>query len=86
VGVLLVAAGMLRLGFLADFISAPVLAGFDAELRERGIVLWMVNLNERPLDMLRRSPEAGEYEPRLFHELDEAVAAFDPRTSPPPSA
>jgi hypothetical protein len=47
----------------------------------------MVNLNERPLDMLRRSPEAERYEPRLYLEVDDAVAAFaDPRTSPPPSA
>jgi sulfate permease, SulP family len=30
VGVILVAAGLLRLGFLADFISSPVLAGFKA--------------------------------------------------------
>jgi hypothetical protein len=43
--------------------------------------------NDRPLDMLRRAPEAGAYTPRLFHELDDAVAAFaDPRTSSPPSA
>ena len=47
----------------------------------------MVNLNERPLDMLRRAPEAELYEPCLYRELDHAVAAFaDPRTSPPPSA
>ena len=30
VGALLLGAGVLRLGFLADFISAPVLAGFKA--------------------------------------------------------
>jgi sulfate permease, SulP family len=70
-----------------DVTAIDLLAGFDAELRGRGITLWMVNLNERPLDMLRRSPEAELYEPRLYRELDDAVAAFaDPRTSPPPSA
>jgi sulfate permease, SulP family len=70
-----------------DVTATDLLADFDAELRRRGVTLWMVNLNERPLDMLRRSPEAERYEPRLFRELDDAVAAFaDPRTSPPPSA
>jgi hypothetical protein len=43
-------------------------------------------LRERPLDMLRRSPEAAAYEPRLFRELDDAVAAFADPASPPPSA
>ena len=70
-----------------DVTAIDLLAGFDADLRGRGITLWMVNLNERPLDMLRRSPEAERYEPRLYREIDDAVAAFaDPRTSPPPSA
>jgi MFS superfamily sulfate permease-like transporter len=67
-----------------DVTAIDLLAEFDAELRGRGITLWMVNLNERPLDMLRRAPEAGTYTPRLFREVDDAVAAFaDPRTSPP---
>jgi hypothetical protein len=34
--------------------------------------------------MLPRAREAGTYTPRLFREVDDAVAAFaDPRTSPP---
>jgi MFS superfamily sulfate permease-like transporter len=70
-----------------DVTALDLLVGLEAELRERGVVLWMANLNERPLDMLRRLPEAAAYEPLLFRELDDAVAAFaDPRTSPPPSA
>jgi hypothetical protein len=50
------------------------------------LALWMANMNERPLDMLRRSPEAGRYEPRLFRELDDAVAAFAAPPTSPPSA
>jgi MFS superfamily sulfate permease-like transporter len=34
------------------------LPAFDANARERGITLWMANINARPLDMIRRRPDA----------------------------
>jgi sulfate permease, SulP family len=43
VGGLLVAAGLLRLGFLADFISSPVLAGFKAGM---GLVIAASQLDK----------------------------------------
>jgi sulfate permease, SulP family len=65
-----------------DVTALDVLAEFDADLGRRGITLWLANLNERPLDMLRRLPEAHLWRPRLFRELDDAVAAF---VAAPPS-
>ncbi|MDP9208921.1 MAG: sodium-independent anion transporter [Actinomycetota bacterium] len=56
-----------------------VVASLDAELGRRGITLWLTNLNARPLDMLRRLPDAGDWEPRLFLEPDAAAAAFSAR-------
>ncbi|HEV3013259.1 MAG TPA: SulP family inorganic anion transporter, partial [Actinomycetota bacterium] len=62
-----------------DVTALDVVAGLDAELRRRGITLWLTNLNARPLDMLRRLPDAGAWEPRLFREPDDAAAAFSAR-------
>lgn len=62
-----------------DVTALEVLAGFDAELRGRGITLWLANLNTRPLEMLRRLPDAAALKPRLFHEVDDAVARFAAR-------
>jgi hypothetical protein len=56
-----------------------VVAGLDAELVRRGVVLWLTNLNARPLDMLRRHPDAAAWAPRLFREPDEAATAFSAR-------
>jgi hypothetical protein len=41
--------------------------------------LWLANLNARPLDMLRRLPDAAAWEQRLFREVDDAAAAFASR-------
>jgi high affinity sulfate transporter 1 len=62
-----------------DVTALDVVASLDAELRRRGITLWLTNLNARPLDMLRRLPDAGAWEPRLFREPDDAAAAFSAR-------
>jgi SulP family sulfate permease len=62
-----------------DVTALDVVASLDAELRRRGITLWLTNLNARPLDMLRRLPDAGAWEPRLFLEPDAAAAAFSAR-------
>jgi sulfate permease, SulP family len=62
-----------------DVTALDVVASLDAELRRRGITLWLTNLNARPLDMLRRLPDAGAWEPRLFREPDAAAAAFSAR-------
>lgn len=53
----------------------------DADLRARGIELWLCALTERPLEMLRRSDLADEFEGRLFPTLDEARTAYQ-RQSP----
>jgi sulfate permease, SulP family len=62
-----------------DVTALQVLAGFDADLHERGITLWLANLNARPLAMLRRLPDAAEWETRLFREVDDAAATFAAR-------
>jgi sulfate permease, SulP family len=62
-----------------DVTALDVVAGLDADLRRRGITLWLTNLNARPLDMLRRLPDAGAWGPRLFREPDDAAAAFSAR-------
>jgi sulfate permease, SulP family len=63
-----------------DVTALQVLESFDADLRARGITLWLANLNARPLDMLRRLPDAAAWERRLFRELDDAVATFAARS------
>jgi MFS superfamily sulfate permease-like transporter len=62
-----------------DVTALEVLAGLDADLRVQGITLWLANLNTRPLEMLRRLPDAAALEPRLFHEVEDAVARFAAR-------
>jgi sulfate permease, SulP family len=59
-----------------DVTALDLLAGFDADLRRRGVTLWLANPNARPLDMLRRLPGAGEWERRLFRDLDAVASAF----------
>jgi sulfate permease, SulP family len=59
-----------------DVTALDLLPAVDADLRRRGITLWLANLNERPLDMLRRLPDADAWERRLFLELDDAAAEF----------
>ena len=72
---------LLDLGAVADIdISAlDLLPTVDAELRERGITLWLANLNARPLDMLRHLPDAAAWEQRLFREVDDAATGFAAR-------
>jgi sulfate permease, SulP family len=62
-----------------DVTALEVLSSLDADLRARGVTLWLANLNARPLAMLRRLPDAAEWERRLFREVDDAVAAFAAR-------
>jgi SulP family sulfate permease len=72
---------LLDLGAVADIdiTALDLLPTVDAELHERGITLWLANLNARPLDMLRRLPDAAAWEQRLFREVDDAAAAFASR-------
>jgi sulfate permease, SulP family len=62
-----------------DVTALEVLGSFDADLRRRGITLWLANLNARPLAMLRRLPDAAAWERRVFPEVDDAVARFAAR-------
>jgi sulfate permease, SulP family len=62
-----------------DVTALEVLSSFDADLRARGIGLWLANLNARPLDMLRRLPDSAAWEQRVFREVDDAAAAFAAR-------
>jgi MFS superfamily sulfate permease-like transporter len=62
-----------------DVTALEMLSSFDADLRGRGISLWLANLNARPLDMLRRLPDRVEWDQRVFREVDDAVTAFAAR-------
>jgi sulfate permease, SulP family len=62
-----------------DITALDLLPMVDADLRGRGITLWLANINARPLDMLRRLPDAEAWERRLFRELDDAATAFASR-------
>lgn len=62
-----------------DVTALEVLSSFDADLRGRGISLWLANLNARPLDMLRRLPAAAAWEQRVFREVDDAATTFAAR-------
>ena len=42
-----------------DVTALDVVASLDADLRRRGVTLWLTNLNGRPLDMVRRYPDAA---------------------------
>jgi sulfate permease, SulP family len=66
-----------------DVTALDRLVGFDRDLRQRGITLWLATLNARPLDMLRRLPDADAWERRLFRELDAAATAFGASRSSP---
>jgi SulP family sulfate permease len=67
-----------------DVTALDVMASLDLDLRRRGVTLWLTNLNARPLDMLRRHPDAALWEPRLFGDPDAAITAFSAR--PPQEA
>lgn len=41
-----------------DITALDELPAFVANGRERGITLWLANINARPLDMIRRLPDA----------------------------
>jgi MFS superfamily sulfate permease-like transporter len=62
-----------------DISALDLLPTVDAELRGRGITLWLANINTRPLEMLRRLPDVAEWEQRMFREVDDAVTAFAAR-------
>ena len=36
--------------------ALSILPAFDRDLAARGVSLWLVGINERPLALLRRSP------------------------------
>jgi MFS superfamily sulfate permease-like transporter len=79
---------LLDLGAVPDIdISAlDLLPAVDEDLRGRGITLWLANINARPLDMLRRLPDAAEWEQRMFREVDDGAAAFAARSRRRPDA
>jgi sulfate permease, SulP family len=56
--------------------ALAALEELDASLGERGIELWLCSLTPRPLEMLRRSELAGQFEDRIFPTLDAARSAF----------
>ena len=61
-----------------DVTALDIVDSLDADLRRRGVTLWLTNLNARPLDMLRRHPAAA-WAPRLFGEPAAAATAFSAR-------
>ena len=77
VGAMLVLASVLRFGFLANFISYPVLIEAEENLRADGITLWLAALNPAVLEVVRNS-RLGDIlgEQRMFFNLQTAVARY----------
>ena len=62
--------------------ASDELPAFDANVRERGITLWLANINARPLDMIRRLPDADRWESQLFRDVNDDAEAYTARTRP----
>ena len=58
-----------------DITALDELPAFDANARERGITLWLANINARLPDMVRRLLE-------LFRDVNDDAEAYTARTRP----
>ncbi len=65
-----------------DITALDELPAFVANGRERGITLWLANINARPLDMIRRLPDADRWESQLFRGVNDDAEAYTARTRP----
>jgi high affinity sulfate transporter 1 len=60
-----------------EYTALKMLAGFEEKLRQRGISLWLVALNPAALNVVERSPVGSTLgHERMFHNIEEAVAAY----------
>jgi high affinity sulfate transporter 1 len=69
----------LDLGAVPDieYTALMMLTGFEEKLRQRGITLWLVALNPAVLHVVERSPVGATLgHERMFHNIEEAVAAY----------
>ncbi len=87
-GVFLLLASVLRLGFLANLVSVPVLTGFKAGIgvvifvgqlgKVLGISLWLVALNPEPLKIVQYSSLGKKLgRERMFFNLEQAVESYE---------
>ncbi len=65
--------------FDIEYTALKMLTEADLRLRNRGIEMWLVGLNQGVLAMIQRSPlgEALARDHRMFFNLEEAVAKFE---------
>jgi MFS superfamily sulfate permease-like transporter len=70
----------LRALFDLEYTALKMLADGERKQREQGVSLWMVGLNPRVLEMVKRSP-LGETlgKERMFFNLEMAVAKYQER-------
>ncbi|XRD81708.1 sulfate permease [Dyella halodurans] len=67
----------LRAVFDLEYTALKMMVEAERKLSERGIALWLVGLNPGVLAMVQRSPLGATLgKERLFHNLDQAVAAW----------
>jgi SulP family sulfate permease len=64
--------------------AIDVVEDLDDRLGELGLQLWLAALNDRPLEMLRRTDLEERFAGRLFHSPAEAVERFSPSRPPHP--
>ena len=65
-----------------EYTALRALMGLEEKLGERGIALWLATLNPEALRVVRRSPLGEILGPdRMFHNLREAVDAYENRSS-----
>ena len=56
-----------------DVTALSILPAFDRELAGRGVALWLVGFNERPLALLRRSPAHEGLHDRIHPDRETAL-------------
>ncbi len=60
-----------------EYTALQMMANFEEKLRERGITLWLANLNPEALAVVERSPVGKRLShKRMFFNLEQAVEAY----------
>jgi anti-anti-sigma regulatory factor len=60
-----------------EYTALKMLTGFEEKLRQRGITLWLVALNPAAFQVVERSSVGATLgHERMFHNIEEAVAAY----------
>jgi high affinity sulfate transporter 1 len=70
-----------------EYTALMVLTRFEERLRQRGITLWLVALNPVALEVVERAPLGQTLgHERMFHNLEQTVAAYLALPPPQPAA